>query len=80
MLYRGENILQVTTTGSEDVRCPECKRSSMVDSTRMAKEGRRRYRRCVHGHRFRTIEVHIAEWERLKPILDALEERRDGEA
>jgi transcriptional regulator NrdR family protein len=60
------------------MRCPECRRKSVVDSTRVAKDGRRRYRRCVNGHRFRTIEVYIDEWERVKPIL-ALVEQKKGE-
>ena len=37
--------------------CPECKAPSSVVETRAAFDSLRRRRKCVHGHKFSTIEV-----------------------
>ncbi len=72
------------------MRCPVCgSRKTVVNGTKLVKEGRRRYRECSScGERFKTIEVvgscdaESVEKTAFKYFLNKLvaEERRNGKS
>ena len=53
--------------GGGSVRCPDCGRKGTgVINTRNTDTERRRYRRCVCGFRFVTVEVYLDTFKKLR--------------